>query len=310
MLIQILIFILGITVLYAGGMLFIRGSSDIARISHIRPFIIGVFVVAFATSAPEFFVSALAAMKKNQSLAVGNIIGSCICNIGMVLGVSAIIRPIKVEGMMLLREIPMLLIMTLILFIMGIDLSISRGESFFLLICFVAFIIYCIKNAGMVNNDTGGHTACRNSKAPAFILLVSGIAGLLGGAYIVVNSAVVMARYLGISHLIVGLTIVAIGTSLPELCTSAVAAKRGEGDISLGNVIGSNIFNMLAILGAVGILSPIAVDPGILSLNLPVLLLYTIILVPIIKTGYTINRKEGVALLLGYAVYLWVVCTI
>lgn len=305
MLIQILLFIIGIALLYAGGMVFIRGSSDTARIFSIRPIIIGVVVVAFATSAPEFFVSILATIKKSQSLAMGNIIGSCICNIGMVLGISAIIKPIKVESLILRREIPILLIVTFLLFGLSLDFFISRAESCFLLICFTAFIIYCIKNAKKNHDDMGQSENDKKSRVLAFIFLISGLAGLLGGAYIVVNSAVVLARYLGVSELIIGLTVVAIGTSLPELFASVSAAKQAEGDISVGNVVGSNIFNTLAIVGVIGVINPITIDPGIFLLSFPVLLLYTIVLVPIIKTSYTINRKEGMALLSGYLLYLW-----
>jgi len=228
MLIQILLFIVGIAVLYAGGMMFIRGSSDTARIFSIRPIMIGVVVVAFATSAPEFFVSVLATVKKSQSLAVGNIIGSCICNIGMVLGISAIIKPVKVESLMLRREIPILLIVTFLLFVLSLDFFISRAESCFLLICCAAFIIYCVKSAKKNHDDMGQSADDKKSKALAFIFLILGLTGLLGGAYIVVNSAVVLARCLGINELIIGLTIVAIGTSLPELFASVSAAKTGR----------------------------------------------------------------------------------
>jgi len=305
MLIHILLFILGTAILYAGGMVFIRGSSDTARIFSIRPLIIGVVVVAFATSAPEFFVGVLATIKKSQALAMGNIIGSCICNIGMVLGISAITKPVRVESLLLRREIPILLIVTSLLFVFSIDLRISRMESCFLLICFAGFILYCIKNAKKVHDNIDQVTGDKKSKALAFAFLVLGLTGLLGGAYIVVNSAVVLAKHLGISELIIGLTIVAIGTSLPELFASVSAAKQSEGDISVGNVIGSNIFNILAIVGVMGIISPIAIDPDILLLSFPVLLLYTIVLVPIIKTGYTISRREGLILLSGYFLYLW-----
>jgi cation:H+ antiporter len=305
MFMQILLFILGIAVLYAGGMVFIRGASNAAYIFNIRPIIIGVVVVAFATSAPEFCVSVLAAIKRNQPLAIGNIIGSCICNITMVLGVSAIVKPIKVQGLMLRREIPILLIATIALFVFSIDANINRIEAFFLLGLFVAFVLYCIKNARNIQKDKGFSNKDKISRPSAFALLLSGLIGLLGGAYIVVNSAVVLARYIGVSELVIGLTLVAVGTSLPELFASISAAKQGEGDIAIGNVIGSNIFNILAIGGVVGIISPIALDSSVIHFSFPVLLLFTIILVPIIKTGYTISRKEGIVLLFGYFLYLW-----
>ena len=304
MYIQILLFIIGVAVLYAGGMVFIRGASNAAYIFNIRPIIIGLVVVAFATSAPEFCVSVLAAIKRNQSLAIGNIIGSCICNITMVLGVSAIVKPVKVQSLMLRREMPILLIATMVLFIFSIDSSINRIEAFFLLGLFIAFILYCIKNAKNIQKDKDFSNQDKRSRPSAFVLLLSGLIGLLGGAYIVVNSAVVLARYIGVSELVIGLTLVAVGTSLPELFASISAAKQGEGDIAIGNVIGSNIFNILAIVGVVGIISPIALDSSVMYLSFPVLLLFTVILVPIIKTDYTISRKEGTVLLFGYFLYL------
>jgi cation:H+ antiporter len=305
MLFQTLIFTLGIVFLYIGGMVFIRGSSDTAYIFNIRPVIIGVVVVAFATSAPEFCVSLLASIDKKQSLSIGNIIGSCICNIGLVLGLSAIVRPVKIEGLMLRREIPVLLAATLLLFVLSLDLLISRIESILLLICFSAFVIYCIKNAKMASRDVFKKSFERKSRALAFIFLISGLAGLLSGAYMVVNSAVILARNFGVSELVVGLTVVAIGTSLPELFASISAASQSEGDISIGNVVGSNIFNIFAILGVAGLISPIVIESRILYLSLPVLLIYTILLVPIIKTGYTISRREGSFLFLTYFFYLW-----
>ena len=304
MYIQILLFIIGVAVLYAGGMVFIRGASNAAYIFNIRPIIIGLVVVAFATSAPEFCVSVLAAIKRNQSLAIGNIIGSCICNITMVLGVSAIVKPVKVQSLMLRREMPILLIATMVLFIFSIDSSINRIEAFFLLGLFIAFILYCIKNAKNIQKDKDFSNQDKRSRPSAFVLLLSGLIGLLGGAYIVVNSAVVLARYIGVSELVIGLTLVAVGTSLPELFASISAAKQGEGDIAIGNVIGSNIFNILAIVGVVGIISPIALDSSVIYLSFPVLLLFAVILVPIIKTDYTISRKEGTVLLFGYFLYL------
>jgi cation:H+ antiporter len=303
--IQILLFIIGIAVLYAGGMVFIRGASNAAFIFNIRPIIIGVVVVAFATSAPEFFVSVVAALGKNQSLAIGNIVGSCICNIAMVLGIASIIQPVKVEGMMLRREMPILLIATLALFVFSLDLVIDRLESFFLLCFFAAFIVYCIRNAKTIENNTGKARYKKRRFLVLFAHLVLGVTGLLGGAYIVVNSSVALARHIGISELVIGITLVAVGTSLPELFASISAAMQSEADICIGNVVGSNIFNILAIVGVVGIISPIPLDRNVLHFSLLVLVLYTIVLVPIIKTGYTISRKEGIVLLSGYFLYLW-----
>jgi cation:H+ antiporter len=307
MLIQILLFIAGIAVLYIAGMVFIHGASGTARILNIRPIITGVVIVAFATSAPEFFVSFSAALRNSQGLALGNIVGSCICNIGMVLGLSALIRPVKVNSAMLRREIPVLVLSTILLFTICMDFKISRFESIILLSGFLGFIFYCVKNAKNSPEASSKQKKIEPSKPLVVLALLAGLTGLLYGARIVVNSAVILSRYFGISELAIGLTIVAIGTSLPELFASLAASQRQEGDISVGNVIGSNIFNMLAIIGVVGFISPIIVDSIVLYFNFPILLIYTMALVPVLRTGYTISRREGMLLLLSYFVYLWLV---
>ena len=199
MLIQVIIFLIGIALLYIGGVLFIRGSSDVARIFNIRPLIVGVVIIAFATSSPEFFVSLLAAIKNSHGLAIGNIVGSCICNIGMVLGLSAIIRPIKVDVSILRREIPILLAATIALFVVCIDSRISRLEAGLFLAGFFLFIYYCIRNARREACDSVSSPDNASSKVKSFAHLAIGIAGLLFGAYVVVNSAVILARHFGIS---------------------------------------------------------------------------------------------------------------
>ena len=304
MFIQLIIFLIGIALLYICGMLFVYGSTDTARIFNIRPLIVGVVIIAFATSAPEFCVSFLAAIKNSSNLAIGNIVGSCICNIGMVLGLSAIIRPIKVDASILRREVPILLTATVALFLACLDFKISRLEAGLFLIGFFLFIYYCVRNAKAEAYDSAPLTDKPLSRVRPFVYLVLGGIGLLSGAYIVVNSAVIMARHFGISELVIGLTVLAIGTSLPELVASLIASQRGEGDISIGNVIGSNLFNILGIIGIVCLIRPVFIDQSVIMLSLPLLLIYTLTLVPIIKTGFRISRAEGVVLLSGYLVYL------
>ena len=284
--------------------MFIRGSSDTARIFNIRPIIVGVVIIAFATSAPEFCVSFLATIKNSRSLAIGNIVGSCICNLGMVLGISALIRPINVNLSILRREIPILLIATVALFFACVDCRISRFEAGLFLVSFFLFIYYCIRNA---KRETCAPTLIRGrpfSKVKPFFYLAIGLTGLLSGAYVAVNSATILARSFGISELVIGLTILAIGTSLPELVASVIASRRGEGEISIGNVIGSNLFNILGIIGLVCIIRPIAIDKSVIMLSLPLLLVYTFMLVPVIKSRSRIGRLEGGALLLSYLAYL------
>lgn len=301
-----LLFICGIFIIYVGGELFIRSSSNTARIFGIKPLIIGLLVVGFATSSPEFFVSTLAAIRKNQGLAIGNIVGSCIANIGLVLALAALFKPISVNISILRREIPILFAVTLIFFTICLDSMITRADALILLILFFLFILYCIKNAKEEKKDSTPFEVIKaRSKSKAFWFLIIGLAGLLLGAELIVDSSVNLARSLGITEVTIGLTAVAIGTSLPELVTSLVASIRGEGDISIGNVIGSNIFNILAIIGVVGLIGPTAVERGILFLSLPILILYTLALAPILKTGFKITRTEGAVLLGSYFLYLY-----
>ncbi len=305
MLIQVTIFLIGIALLYLCGVLFVRGSSDAARIFNIRPLIVGVVIIAFATSAPEFCVSILAAIKNSRSLALGNIVGSCICNIGMALGLSALIRPIKVNLSILRREIPILLVATAALFLACLDLRISRLEAGLFLIGFIIFIYYCIRSAKREPRGPAPLPDKTLSRIRPFAHLVIGLVGLLFAAYIAVNSAVILARHFGISELVIGLTVLAIGTSLPELVASLIASRRGEGDISIGNVIGSNLFNILGIIGIVCLIRPIIIDKSVIILSLPLLMFYTLALIPIIKSGSRISRAEGGALMLSYLVYLY-----
>ncbi len=305
--IQVIIFSAGIAILYAGGMFFIRGSAGTARIYSIRPIIIGAVVIAFATSAPEFFVSVIAAVKRSSDLAIGNIVGSCICNIGMVLGLSALIKPVKVNNMVLRRELPILLSATILLFLACLDYRINRFEAGLFILGFFLFIFHCIKNAKEHDNGFSQFREKGLSKIRSFMYLCAGLAGLLTGAHLIVNSAILLAGYFGISKLVIGLTVVAIGTSLPELAASAIAAHQGEGDISIGNVIGSNLFNILGIVGIVCLIRPVYISRQVIWLSAPFLLIYTLALVPIIRSGYRINRPEAAALFLSYFLYLYLI---
>ena len=307
MLFNLTVLVIGITTLYAGGELFIRGSSGTAYIFRIKPLIVGLMVTAFATSSPEFFVSLLAAIRESKDLAIGNIVGSCICNIAMVLGIAALIKPIDISASILRRELPILIAVTLGFFIMCLDFKISRLDGVTLILAFILFVIYYIRNAKAEDNkdSTFLKTGKNHSKLTSFFYLIVGLLGLLCGAHLMVGSSVSLARYFGISELAIGLTAVAIGTSLPELATSVVALLHGESDISVGNVIGSNIFNILAIVGVVCIINPIKLNPSIVIISIPLLILYTLALAPILKTGFKISRTEGAFLLVSYGVYLY-----
>ena len=304
---HIILLIIGISILYFGGELFIRGSSRAAKLFGIRPLIVGVVIVAFATSAPEFFVSVFAVINKSRNLAVGNIIGSCICNIGMALGIAALIRPIKVDASILKRELPILLTATLALFVICLDFKITRVEAVLLILAFFIFIFYCIRSAKTDDGSYLDTSTSSISKLRSFIYLGLGLLGLVVGARFMVQSSISIAKIIGISELVIGLSVVAIGTSLPELAASAIASSKNQGDISIGNVIGSNLFNMLAIIGVVALIRPVIIDPKILMLSLPVLLIYTFVLLPIIKKGFKINRITGAFFVLSYFIYLYLI---
>ena len=305
MLAHLIIFIIGLGILYMGGELFIRGSSNTARLYGIKPLVVGVIIVAFATSSPEFFVSVLATIKRNEDLAIGNIIGSCICNIGMALGLAALVKPIDVRVSLLKREVPVLFAITLVFFVFCLDFVITRKEAVLMLLAFSCFLAYSIKSAKEEDDGRLRIEIGSASKKRSLAYLAIGITGLIAGSYIMVNSATNLAQMFGISELIIGLSVVAIGTSLPEITTSVVASLRNEGDISVGNVIGSNIFNILLIVGVMGLIRPIALDISVVRFMLPVLLIYTFILLPVLRSGFKISRQEGAFLLTGYILYLY-----
>ncbi|MFC1808452.1 calcium/sodium antiporter [Candidatus Omnitrophota bacterium] len=302
---QSILLIIGIITLYIGGELFIRGSSKTAYIFGIKPLVVGLVITAFATSCPELFVSILATIRRSQDLAVGNLVGSSICNIGLILGLAAIIRPIGVNASVLKRQLPMLFFGTLIFFIICTDLTIERYEAMVLFGLFLFFTIYSLKSAkSQVDGSGTAESKKKISRPVAFSLLGGGLIGLLIGAHLIVESATVLARGLGISELVIGLSVVAIGTSLPELAASSVASLKGESDISIGNIIGSNVFNIMGIIGIVCMIRPISIDPDVLIISIPILLVYTAVLVPILRTGFKVSRREGVALVVSYFIYL------
>ncbi len=313
MFLNIVLFISGLIVLYVGGEVFIKGSANIARLFGIKPLIVAATVAAFATSAPEFFVCLTAAIKNSKDLAVGNIIGSCIANIALILGVCSLIRPIKIERLLLRKELPILIAVSLMFLFICLDLYISKIEAAFLLFAFCLFIYYCIKNAKK-EEEPLPEAGPRLTKEPLtetrpwtnFIFIVLATLLLVLGSHLLVKSAVALAHYMGISQLVIGLTIVAIGTSLPELSVSAVASARREHDISIGNVIGSNIFNILLIIGAVCFIRPVVISTATLKFELPLMVAYSVLLLPLLRTGFRLSRLEGLILLVSYIAYIWI----
>ncbi len=306
--------VIGFVLLVKGADFFVDGAVNIAQAFKIPTLIIGLTIVAFGTSAPEAAVSISAALKGSAGLSIGNILGSNIFNIAFILGLTAMIYPLKVQTSTIKKEIPLALVGGVLLFVFADDMLfganagwiIERNEGIALLVMFVVFLYYIIESAAgnkdLVFPEDAFSVKQMSVKKAVFIGCV-GLSGVVAGGYIVVWAGSTIALRLGMSETLVGLTIVAVGTSLPELVTSLVAARKKEADIAVGNIVGSNIFNVLFILGFSSILSPLPVDP-ILFFDLLLNIGITILLFFFCWTGFRVNRGEGALLLLIYVLYL------
>ena len=308
MVVQSAVFILGLVFLIAGAEWLVRGSSRFARLIGIRPVMVGLTVVAFATSAPEAAVSIIAALKGANAIALGNIIGSNIANIGLILGIAAMIRPLKIEKAFLKREVPIMIASAGLLYLLALDSKIDFFDGLILLsgmALFIGFLFYKRKQlATGISEETRVVAPDRKDKTRSLSLGLAGLIILLAGAYLMVYSGVRIANLLGIKEWIIALTVFAFGTSLPELATSVVSAYRNKSDIAIGNIVGSNIFNILFVLGIASMICCLSVEAGALKFELPIMLLFSIVLFPLMKTGFVISRLEGLALLGGYLVFL------
>jgi|Deesub1362A_J573_1020465.scaffolds.fasta_scaffold00377_28 cation:H+ antiporter len=298
-----LLLILGFIFLHFGAESFIKGSSRLAYLYRVKPIIIGLTIVAFGTSSPEAFVSILAAIQKSEGISIGNIIGSNIANIGLVLGLSALVRPIKVESSVLKRELPFMLIVTIIFYIFCIDLALSRFEGSILFAGIIGFIFFQIKYVGE-NYRKETVLIQKIKKLKYMVFTFVGLLLLLLGAQLLVKAGANIALKLGVSQLIIGLTMIAVGTSLPELATSLVAALRKQGDISLGNIVGSNIFNILFVMGTASLLLPFRIEKSLLIVELPIMLLFSLLIFYFLKSEFILNRIKGFILLLLYCGFI------
>jgi cation:H+ antiporter len=313
MIIQALLFVLGLVGLYFGAEWLVRGAARLARAIGISALVIGLTIVALGTSAPELIVSVLASARGQGDLAVGNVVGSNISNIALILGLGALIYPIRVEMRLLRRELPVMIIAALALWILAIDGSIGRVEATGMLIAFTAYLWIVLRLAKTEPlgtetlyeefEDDAVRSDANDTRLRDIVLIVGGLVVLSGGAHLLVESAVFFARRFGVSELVIGLTVVAVGTSLPELATSLLAAVRKEADIAVGNIIGSNVFNTLLILPAAALVNPLQVAPSLLGFELPVMLFMSGLLLPLVWTGLRLGRREGALLLVGYVIF-------
>ena len=310
MLLSILLIIIGFVLLIVGADLLVDGASGIAKKFHIPEIIIGLTIVSIGTSMPELFVSITSALEGHSDMAIGNVIGSNLSNLLLILGLSAMIKPVVFQKETRLYEIPMCLASTLILMIFcNTNAKISRGESAVLLILFCMFILYTIFMAqkesqkNIVEIDVKEEK--KNSTFKDIIFIILGIIGLKIGGDLAVDNAVVVANYFNLSEKLISLTILAIGTSLPELVTSVTAAVKGNSDIAIGNILGSNIFNILLIIGVSSMIHPITYNMSY-NFDISILVISTIILAifPFIPPKDKMSRANGVIYFLMYLMYL------
>jgi cation:H+ antiporter len=314
--------VLGLAGLVVGGELLVRGASNLAAAARISPLIIGITVVSFGTSAPELAVTVQAAYAGSPELAVGNVIGSNIANVLLILGAAALVTPLAVQSRIVKVDLPMVVAASLGLWLLSLDGGLTYWDGALLFAVLVVYLIWtvregqreadAVKQGFAETAKTVGATGTADRSAPRRpagqlikqgLLVAGGLILLVIAARAMVTGASEIALAFGVSELVIGLTVVAVGTSLPELVASVVASLRGQGDIAVGNVVGSNLFNILAVLGIGAMVAPdgIPVSPDALRLDVPIMIAATFACLPLVFTGCRISRAEG-ALLLGYFV--------
>lgn len=320
MFINIGLIVLGLTGLFLGGNWLVTGASRIARQLGLPPLIVGLTVVAFGTSAPELMVSVRAALSGSSGIAIGNVVGSNIANVGLILGITGLIAPIGVKVSLIRREIPLMIAITALVYIFIIDGNIQRLDGLILLIGFVVFntamLLLTLNRSDEQKAADAEATGDRNGQQINMALewgrLILGIVVLLIGAELTVRGATSVAQSLGVPDVVIGLTLVAFGTSLPELAASVIAALNGQSDIAVGNVIGSNIANLLFILGTTALISPIPITepgtfspyvPGLLSFDYLVMFAFALLVLPF-ALDRTLNRLESGLFLTVYTAFI------
>lgn len=293
---------LGIVMLYAGAELLVQGSVALSRRFRIPPLLIGLVVIGFGTSSPELIVSIEAAIRGNGEIAVGNVIGSNITNIALILGAGAVIYPIGVQISLLKLELPVLIASSVLVTLLIFNGVLTRLNGMFLIAGLLIYLLISIRSNLAIAFSEQKSTYLKGHAIFALLRSVTGLALLIYGAHLMITGSLGLARAYGISEAVIGLTVVAVGTSLPELATAIVASIKKQGDLILGALIGSNIFNLLFILGTTVLVRPIVlVDITLIDLGMMTLL--ALFLVPIARTGLVVSRWEGVLLLATYAGY-------
>lgn len=332
MLLQALVFLLGLGILYMGADWLVQGASSVALRFGIRPMVVGLTIVALGTSMPELLLNVFAVLLGEDGLAIGNVVGSNIANIGLILGLSATLLPLAISRETLLREYPMMMAIMLLFWLLASDLILSRLDGLILLsglLMLMAWLIFdSVSHARsqperekrpplVPHEDENAAPAERrvskliarigsNRLAPwaRVVLLVAGIGALAMGAQLMVTSAIAIAELLQIHPVVIGLTIVAIGTSLPELAASMMCAVKKEADMSVGNILGSNMLNVLFVVGVVATIQPITVEQETVNMHFPAMIGFSVVLFPLARFGYELNRTGGLMLLSGFFAYM------
>lgn len=310
LLVAIIFLIIGSAALYLGAESLVKGSVGISLKLGITPLIIGLTVVAFGTSSPELIVSLAAGFDGKSEIALGNVIGSNICNIGLIIGIAALIRPIRVDTALFRRDIPIMIVASALMIIFVLDGMISRIEGGIFTLGIISYIIFSIFQAKKGKEKTeikeleGVDIKKPKSLPLNLIMVIAGLGILAIGAQLFLEGAIFTAQFLGASEAVIGLSVVALGTSLPELATSVVASIKDESDISLGNAIGSNIFNLLMILGVAGLIFSISTE-GFSAIDIGAMILLSIIIIPLALHKRIISRWNGALVLVIYIAYIY-----
>ena len=308
MLIDIVFVIAGLALLAAGAEGLVRGSGAVALRFGVAPLVVGLTIVALGTGSPEFVLSIQATAGGNGGIALGNVLGSNISNIALVLGLAALVRPMTVQARLVSREVPVMIVATFALAALLLDGGLSRPDGAVLLAGAVVYVVFAYLGARrgdvpVVTDEFDAALERERSLWLEVLLVAVGLGALLVGATVLLRGAVALATTLGVSEVVVGLTVIAIGTSLPELATSVTASLRGQADVAFGNAIGSNVINILAVLGVAALVRPIETS-GLRPLDFIVFLASAVFVLPLMARGHILNRWEGGVLVAGYAAYI------
>ena len=305
MFIQVTILLAGAVLLYIGSEMIVKGSSSTASLFAVKPVIVGLTIVSLATSAPELLVSLVASIKGSGDISIGNILGSNVINIALVLGLTAVISKVEVNKSIIRFELPYMVGVSVLFWFLCIDCNIGIFDGVILLALLGLFLVISIKNAKDKNNSSTAYTEktfkifFKNT-----VFIITGILGLAWGADLVVRKAIFIAEAVGLTQAFIGISVVAVGTSLPELATSVVAAAKKESDITVGNIVGSNLFNICLVMGSVGVLNPAMINCSLLYFEIPFMILLAVLLYVVSLMKNRLNSFTGVAFIVFFFAYI------